>query len=120
MRIGLWFRKRGPQFVIERGRRLLGRYSISPGKAVRRIEHLLVQLSQHGGRPTLFVPGMVLEKHLKAIQRLRNLGAEIGVHGYNHVDLKPARPMMPASSSLMPPRYSPGLDSHSMAFSRPI
>jgi peptidoglycan-N-acetylglucosamine deacetylase len=48
-------------------------------------------LAEHGGRGTFYVP-VKFEHRLEAsdLQRLRNLGMEIGAHTVNHVDLTAA------------------------------
>jgi hypothetical protein len=88
MKLGAWFKKRGIRFIFERAKKLNERYGIRPNKAIQRIEQCVDSLRDYGCSPTFFVPGMVVERNRAFIQRLQGLGAEIGVHGYNHVDLK--------------------------------
>jgi len=88
MKIGAWFRKRSPGFVLQRGRGLLGRYGLGAGRAVHRLERCLDTLAQYGCAPTLPVPALVVERHAPAIRHIQSRGVELAVHGYNHVDLK--------------------------------
>ncbi len=88
MYLGDWYKKRGIRFISERARRLTKRYGFRPGKFTKVVECFLQTLDAHGCRPTFAVPGIVVERNLAAIRRLQDQGAEIAVHGYNHVDLK--------------------------------
>ncbi len=88
MKLNAWYKKRGMRFILERARRLKERYGISPRTSIGRIERCMDALQAYGCFPTFAVPGMVVERNLRFIQRLQEAGAEIAVHGYNHVDLK--------------------------------
>ncbi len=88
MNIKTWYQKRGLRFILERARRLNERYGFSARKAIDRIESCVEALRIHGCFPTFAVPGIVVERNLAFIKRLQELGAEIAIHGYNHVDLK--------------------------------
>ena len=92
MNISKWYEKRSPKFIWQRGRNLLARYGLSGFKAENRIELCLRALASMNCSPTLFVPGMVVERHPSFIKYIHKLGAEIAVHGYNHVDLKICSP----------------------------
>jgi peptidoglycan/xylan/chitin deacetylase (PgdA/CDA1 family) len=82
-----WFRKRGPSFILKRGRSLIDNYGINPGKAQRRIDQAMKCLETYHCSPTFFVPGIVVKQHEQYIHSLQDRGAEIAVHGYNHIDL---------------------------------
>ncbi len=88
MNIKTWYQKRGLIFILERARRLNERYSLNSQKSIDRIEGCMNTLGNYACYPTFAVPGMVVEKHLSYILSLQDRGAEIAVHGYNHVDLK--------------------------------
>ncbi len=92
MNIKAWYKKRGMSFILERARKLNDRYSFSPQKSIDRIESCMEALRALNCSPSFFVPGMVVERNHKYIQCLQDAGAEIGVHGYNHVDLKACPP----------------------------
>ncbi len=82
-----WFQRRGPGFVIERGRSVINRYGFSSKNAIKRIDRIMDCLSDFNCSPTFPVPGMVVEKHPNFIRSLQDRGAEIAVHGYNHINL---------------------------------
>jgi peptidoglycan/xylan/chitin deacetylase (PgdA/CDA1 family) len=87
-----WFRKRGPAFILERANSLVDNYRITPGKAQQRIDQAMQCLESHLCFPTFFVPGIVVKQHTQYIHSLQDRGAEIGVHGYNHIDLNACDP----------------------------
>jgi peptidoglycan/xylan/chitin deacetylase (PgdA/CDA1 family) len=83
-----WFSRRSPGFVLERGRRLLERYRLSPAHAQERIEEGVTQLAEYGCSPTFPTPGRVVQQYARFIRNLQSRGAEIAVHSYDHVDLR--------------------------------
>lgn len=87
-----WFRQRGPAFVWQRGLRLLDRYGFSTRKAAERAGRCLRRMIELGCRPTFFVPGMVADRHPELIRGLAAEGANLGVHSYNHIDLRSIPP----------------------------
>jgi hypothetical protein len=82
-----WYKKRGPKFIWHRGIRLLSRYSFGSNKAIQRIKECVASLVGMGCAPTLLTPGMVVDRYPQFIQSLQQLGAEIAVHSYHHVNL---------------------------------
>ena len=78
---------RGPGYVYRRAAILLGRYGLIPSKAANRVESLIATLAEYGCAPTLPTPARVVERYPQFIRHLQNMGAEIAVHGYGHVDL---------------------------------
>lgn len=92
MNIASWVRKRGPVFIFQRGKSLLNRYGLGPEKAMKRIDSVMAIFSSFSCSPTFPVPGRIVERHSKFIHSLQERGAEISVHGYNHVDLKAMSP----------------------------
>jgi hypothetical protein len=82
-----WYKKRGSRFVLQRGISLLNRYSLATGKAVHRIEGCLVALSDLGCVPTFFSPAIIVQRNPVFIRHLQEAGAEVAVHGYNHINL---------------------------------
>ena len=99
MKLREWYALRGPKFVFQRGSRLLERYGLSSGKAMRRIERCLETLAQYGCAPTLPTPAVIVQRYPRFIRRLQDAGAEIAVHGYQHVDLN-AYPLKEAVEQL--------------------
>lgn len=83
-----WYKQRGIKFIARRAQKLLRRYGGSPYKAIKRNEDCVLELSRFGCFPTFAVPGLVVKHHPATIRRLHERGAEIAVHGYNHVDMR--------------------------------
>jgi len=78
---------RGPAHVHKRAAVLLDRYGITPAKAVDRVEGLIATLAEYGCAPTLPTPGYIVQRYPQFLRHLQDAGAEIAVHGYDHVDL---------------------------------
>jgi len=88
MKLNAWYKKRGIRFIYERAKRLNQRYNVDAGKAIARIQHCLEVLEPYDCPPTFFVPAVVARRNLTFIRELQAQGCEIGVHGYQHVDMK--------------------------------
>jgi peptidoglycan/xylan/chitin deacetylase (PgdA/CDA1 family) len=82
-----WFAERGLSFIFQRGTKLLNRYSMSPGRAIRRLYECIETLAEVGCAPTFPTPGHVVNRYPQFIRSLEDRGAEIAVHSYQHVDL---------------------------------
>jgi hypothetical protein len=95
-----WINKRSPSFILKRGLSLLEHYGLGPQKAIHSIDILMDCFKQFDCAPTFSVPGRVIEKNSSYIRSLQDRGAEIAVHGYNHIDLKTCDPV-DASAQLM-------------------
>ena len=95
-----WIKKRNPAFILKRGRSLFDHYGIGPQKAMQSINILMDCFMGFEAPPTFSVPGRVIEKNPAFIRTLQDRGAEIAVHGYNHIDLK-ARDTQDALSQLL-------------------
>lgn len=100
MKLNEWYKKRGIQFVFQRAKRLGQRYGAGAGKAMARINDTVDELDQFDCHPTFFVPAVVARRNLDYIRGLQSRGCEIGVHGYQHVDLK-SYPAAESSAQLM-------------------
>lgn len=87
-----WFSLRGPEFIRNRAAVLLNRYGITPAKAEDRIDACVATLSKHGCAPTFPTPGRVVQRYSPFIRHLQDVGAEIAVHSYDHIDLAACRP----------------------------
>ncbi len=83
-----WYGNRGLDFVIHRAANLLARYHLSSNYAYSRAEGCVNYLTSLGSPPSLPTPGIILKYHPKLIRRLQDLGAEITVHGYQHLDFR--------------------------------
>ena len=72
----------------KRAKLLLSRYQVTPSRAIKAIDACVAGLVNHGCYPTFPTPGIVLQNSPLFFQHLQEVGAEIAVHGYQHVDLK--------------------------------
>lgn len=88
MDLNKWYKKRGPKFVLQRGTNLLDRYGVSSKKAVRRIEDCIGTLAGLGCAPTFPTPGIIVQRYPQVIRHFQQLGAEIAVHSFQHVNLR--------------------------------
>jgi hypothetical protein len=88
MKFREWFSVRGPVYIQRRARSLLTRYQFSPSKAMKRIDSCLKGLIDQSSPLTFITPGIVVKRYSQYIRSLQDAGAEIAVHGYQHVDLK--------------------------------
>ncbi len=95
-----WFKNRSPRFIMQRGLSLLKHYGFGIQKSTQRIDALMDCFEQFDCSPTFPVPGQVIENNSSYILSLQDRGAEIAVHGYNHVNLKTYAPK-DASSQLI-------------------
>ena len=88
MKFRSWLSSRNPEYMLSKTRTLLRRYGLRQTKAVKRTTAFIAYLAEHGGAATLFAPGTVLERYPRAIALFREAGMEIGMHGWEHVDLR--------------------------------
>jgi peptidoglycan/xylan/chitin deacetylase (PgdA/CDA1 family) len=88
MKLRSWLALRSPEYLFSKARTLLQRYGIKEMKAVERTTAFITYLAERGGAATLFAPGTVLERYPEAIGLFREAGMEIGMHGWEHVDLR--------------------------------
>lgn len=87
MKLREWLNVRGPAYALRRGRRLLGRYGLAASEATERVEGCVPALAEYGCAPTFPTPGRVVQRYPGYVRHLQELGAEIAVHSYDHVDL---------------------------------
>ena len=87
-----WYKKRGTRFIFTRAKKLAERYDFNPGKAISRIRYCVGKLSEYGCHPSFFVPAIVVRRNSDFIHELQENGCEIGVHGYQHIDMRSIPP----------------------------
>lgn len=87
-----WYKKRGFHFILKRAQKLNERYSFSPSRSITRIRACVENLSNHSCYPTFFVPGIVVKRNPEFIHELQDRECEIGVHGYQHIDMRSIPP----------------------------
>jgi peptidoglycan/xylan/chitin deacetylase (PgdA/CDA1 family) len=83
-----WLHKRSPNYVAARVFSLFKRYGLTTGKAENRVQSLIDLLDSYGCHPTFATPGRVVNTNPRFFQALQSQGAEIAMHGYDHVDFK--------------------------------
>jgi hypothetical protein len=83
-----WWASRGVPYLARRANALLRRYGLRPAKAEQRTIAGVRRLAHLGCHPTLPVPGRVVSRHPGFFLRLEELGVELAMHGYDHVDFR--------------------------------
>ena len=83
-----WWASRGMPYMAMRANALLKRYGLGPARAERRTTTGVRRLAQLGCHPTLPVPGRVVGKHPGFFRGLEDMGVELAMHGYDHVDFR--------------------------------
>jgi glycosyltransferase involved in cell wall biosynthesis/peptidoglycan/xylan/chitin deacetylase (PgdA/CDA1 family) len=91
-----WRRERSLGYIARRATALAKRYGVTPPKAERRILACVRQLAAHGCHPTFAIPGGIVAKYGAFSRKLQAMGAELAIHGYQHVDF---RSLTPAEAS---------------------
>lgn len=87
MKLRQWLALRNPGYVYKRAVILLDRYGTTPFRIVNQVQGCIAALAEYGCAPTLPTPGRVVRRYPRLIRSLQDAGAEIAVHGYDHVDL---------------------------------
>lgn len=81
-----WLQRRSPGYVVQRSANLVQRYGLSTAKARNRVIDCVLQLRRYGCAPSFPTPGRVVEQNPDFCRALQQMGAELAVHGYDHVD----------------------------------
>jgi peptidoglycan/xylan/chitin deacetylase (PgdA/CDA1 family) len=87
-----WIRRRNPRYVALRLVALLRRYRITSRTGRHRLVRCVQLLARRGCRPTFPVPGVLVERHPRFFRQLEQMGAELALHGYDHVDFRSLSP----------------------------
>jgi glycosyltransferase involved in cell wall biosynthesis/peptidoglycan/xylan/chitin deacetylase (PgdA/CDA1 family) len=83
-----WLRDRSVAYLVRRSIALVKSYGVTPPKAKRRLLACVTQLASHGCHPTFPIPGWMVHKYGEFSRGLQTMGAELAIHGYDHVDLR--------------------------------
>lgn len=83
-----WLSSRDTAYMALRANALLKRYGLRSRKAKRRAADCVSRLTRLECRPTLPTPGRVIAKYPRYFQQLQAMGAELAMHGYDHVDFR--------------------------------
>src|SRR5918999_1231861 len=87
-KVAQWFALRTGSYIGLRLIALVLRYGITRSRAMRRAFACVEMLAGFACKPTFFAPGQVVDWNGAFCRQLQQLGAELGVHGYNHVDFR--------------------------------
>lgn len=87
-----WFGERGPSYIVSRGESILGRYGLMTTKVARAVSACVAALAPLDTALTFATPGIIVEKNPGLVRRLQAAGAEIAVHGYQHLELDSLSP----------------------------
>jgi peptidoglycan/xylan/chitin deacetylase (PgdA/CDA1 family) len=85
-------RHRNPVYIANRVMALVKRYGVTPSAAENRIVNGVKLLARYGCSPTFPTPGRVVDAHRGFCRVLQNMGAELAVHGYDHIDFRSLSP----------------------------
>lgn len=81
-------RGRSPVYLAARLRAVAQRYGLASGKAKERVRRCLRTLEPYGLQPTFATPGRVVEGDPAFFRELRDAGAELAIHGYDHANFR--------------------------------
>ncbi len=81
-------RARGLGSLRRRAQTIARRYGLTSSRMMEAIDALVSELEQYECRATFPVTAVALARNPAPIRYLRERGAEIAVHGWNHVDLE--------------------------------
>jgi peptidoglycan/xylan/chitin deacetylase (PgdA/CDA1 family) len=80
------------KYAVARLAVLLRRYGLSSALAEQRVVQGVRFLAQYGCSPTFPTPGRVVANNGSLCRRLQDAGAELAVHGYDHLDFRHLSP----------------------------
>lgn len=83
-----WLSLRDVRYIAIRLLSLLQRYGLTPARASQRAVDCVRLLAHYGCQPTFPTPGRVVSKHPGFFRELQAMGAELAVHGYDHLDFR--------------------------------
>jgi peptidoglycan/xylan/chitin deacetylase (PgdA/CDA1 family) len=83
-----WAEKRNKRYLVRRAGSLLARYGAGDRRSMKRIAAFVDRMAAYDCLPTFAVPGRVVERCPAFFTALASRGAEIAIHGYDHVDLR--------------------------------
>ncbi len=79
---------RNSRYLARRLRSVAGRYGVTVGRAEERVRRCVKTTAELGLLPTFATPGRVVEGHPAFFRELAEAGAELAVHGYQHVNFQ--------------------------------
>jgi peptidoglycan/xylan/chitin deacetylase (PgdA/CDA1 family) len=86
--IAHWFGLRDARYICFRLIVLLRRYGLTASRAKKRALDCVEALAPYDCRPTFPTPGQVVGRNGAFCRQLQQLGAELAIHGYHHLDFR--------------------------------
>jgi peptidoglycan/xylan/chitin deacetylase (PgdA/CDA1 family) len=83
-----WLQQREGRYLIDRSGAVIRRYGITRTRARDRVSALIEAMAAFDCRPTLPTPGRVVRSDPAFFREIQSLGAELALHGYDHVDFR--------------------------------
>ena len=83
-----WLGQRHVRYLASRVALLTTRYGVTTARGKRHALDCVSLLAAHGCRPTFCTPGRVVENEPQFFRQLHDMGVEVAVHGYDHVDFR--------------------------------
>src|SRR2546426_10959942 len=83
-----WLELRDVRYISLRLLSLLKRYGITSVRAKKRAVDCVRLLAHYDCYPTFPTPGCVVSRNAAFCRELQGMGAELTVHGYDHVDFR--------------------------------
>src|SRR2546425_4542915 len=87
-RLAPWLELRDVRYITLRLLSLLIRYGITSVRAKRRAVDCVMLLARYDCYPTFPTPGRVVRRHAAFCRELQEIGAELAVHSYDHLDFR--------------------------------
>ena len=91
-RLADWLGRRDARYLGKRVAALVRRYGVRSGKAKKRAIECVRLLEPYGLLPSFATPGRVVSKNPTFCRGLHEMGAELLVHGHDHVDFRSLSP----------------------------
>jgi len=85
-RLARWLELRSSPYIFNRLFSLLKRYGLTSTKAKRRVLDCIRLMAKYDCAPTFPTPGRVLQRDPKFFRTIQEMGAELNIHGYDHID----------------------------------
>ena len=85
-RLARWLELRSSPYIAHRIISLLKRYGFTSRKAKQRVLECVQLMAKYECCPTFPTPGRVVRRDPKFFQTIQAMGAELNIHGYDHID----------------------------------
>src|SRR5262249_41961318 len=90
--VSFWLRRRNARYLLHRLVTVVRRHGITRTRAKKRIRAVVDDLAAFGCQPTFATPGRVVLSDPAFFRELQALGAELALHGFDHVDFRDLSP----------------------------